>query len=82
MQRIYLSGPMTGRKDFNYPVFNAEAARVAHLATQSRILPSPNHSRARVGALHTCCDSPGADLRRCGVPARLARLASVQRRQF
>lgn len=31
MQRIYLSGPMTGLKDFNYPAFNAEAARLREL---------------------------------------------------
>lgn len=31
MQRIYLSGPMTGLKDFNYPAFNAEAARLRAL---------------------------------------------------
>jgi hypothetical protein len=31
MKRIYLSGPMTGLKDFNYPAFNAEAARLREL---------------------------------------------------
>lgn len=30
-QRIYLSGPMTGLPDFNYPAFNAEAARLRAL---------------------------------------------------
>lgn len=29
--RIYLSGPMTGIKDFNYPAFNAEASRLRAL---------------------------------------------------
>jgi hypothetical protein len=31
MQRIYLSGPMTGLTDYNYPAFNAEAARLRAL---------------------------------------------------
>lgn len=31
MTRIYLSGPMTGLPDFNYPAFNAEAARLRSL---------------------------------------------------
>ncbi|KRV74533.1 DUF4406 domain-containing protein [Pseudomonas citronellolis] len=30
-QRIYLAGPMTGYRDFNYPAFNAEAARLRQL---------------------------------------------------
>ncbi len=29
--RLYISGPMTGIKDFNYPAFNAEAARLRAL---------------------------------------------------
>ena len=28
MRRIYIAGPMTGLPDFNYPAFNAEAARL------------------------------------------------------
>ncbi|CAE6905944.1 MULTISPECIES: DUF4406 domain-containing protein [Pseudomonas] len=31
MQRIYLSGPMTGCPDFNYPAFHAEADRLRSL---------------------------------------------------
>jgi hypothetical protein len=31
MQRIYLSGPMTGLPDYNYPAFNAETARLRAL---------------------------------------------------
>jgi hypothetical protein len=31
MQRIYLSGPMTGLPDYNDPAFNAEAARIRAL---------------------------------------------------
>lgn len=29
--RIYIAGPMTGLPDFNYPAFNAEAARLRAL---------------------------------------------------
>lgn len=31
MQRIYLSGPMTGHADLNFPAFNAEAHRLRNL---------------------------------------------------
>lgn len=31
MKRVYLSGPMTGIPDFNFPAFNAEAARLRAL---------------------------------------------------
>lgn len=31
MKRIYLSGPMTGIVDFNFPAFNAEAKRLRGL---------------------------------------------------
>ncbi|WAX22827.1 hypothetical protein MAJJADAN_00065 [Pseudomonas phage Amjad_SA] len=31
MKRVYISGPMTGLPDFNYPAFNAEAARLRAL---------------------------------------------------
>lgn len=30
-QRVYIAGPMTGLPDFNYPAFNAEAARLRKL---------------------------------------------------
>ncbi len=31
MKRIYIAGPMTGLPDFNFPRFNAEAARLRAL---------------------------------------------------
>lgn len=31
MKRIYISGPMTGLPDFNYPAFHSEAARLRQL---------------------------------------------------
>lgn len=31
MKRLYLAGPMSGLPDFNYPAFNAEAARLRAL---------------------------------------------------
>ena len=31
MKRIYISGPMTGMPDFNFPAFHAEAARLRGL---------------------------------------------------
>lgn len=31
MKRIYLCGPMSGIKDFNYPAFNAAAARLREI---------------------------------------------------
>jgi hypothetical protein len=34
MKRIYISGPMTGIEDFNFPAFNAEAKRLKSLGYQ------------------------------------------------
>lgn len=31
MKRLYLAGPMTGLAEYNYPAFNAEAARLRAL---------------------------------------------------
>jgi hypothetical protein len=31
MKRIYIAGPMSGIEDFNFPAFNAEAARLRDL---------------------------------------------------
>lgn len=34
MKRIYLSGPMTGKPEFNFPAFDREAARIRELGYQ------------------------------------------------
>lgn len=34
MRRCYIAGPMTGLKDLNFPVFNAEAARLRSLGLE------------------------------------------------
>lgn len=45
MKRIYLSGPMTGLPDFNYPAFNAEAARLRALGYEV-VNPAENPPQA------------------------------------
>ncbi len=45
MKRIYLSGPMTGLPDFNYPAFNAEAARLRALGYEV-VNPAENPEQA------------------------------------
>jgi hypothetical protein len=46
MKRIYLSGPMTGLPDYNYPAFNAEAAR---LRTLGYTIENPAENPAQPG---------------------------------
>lgn len=62
MQRIYLSGPMTGLPNFNYPRFHLEAARLRALGYEvvnPAELNEPADSRAAcmrrdIQALMTC----------------------------
>ena len=63
MQRIYLSGPMTGLPDLNFPTFNAEALRLRALGydvvNPAEINPDDSKSwsecmRADVRALCDC----------------------------
>lgn len=48
MKRIYISGPMTGMPDLNFPAFHAEAARLSALGYQvvnpAEINPDPGMS--------------------------------------
>lgn len=63
MTRVYLSGPMTGYQDLNFPVFNAEAARLRALGHEvinpAEINPDSTKSwrecmRADIKALCDC----------------------------
>ena len=63
MKRIYLCGPMTGIKDFNYPAFNAEAARLRALGYEvvnpaevvtDKSTPWVMAMRADIAELMTC----------------------------
>lgn len=46
MKRIYLSGPMTGLPDYNYPAVNTEAARLRALGYTAEN-PAENPAPAR-----------------------------------
>jgi len=63
MKRIYLCGPMTGIKDFNYPAFNAEAVRLRALGYEvvnpaevvtDKSTPWATAMRATITELMTC----------------------------
>lgn len=62
-RRVYLAGPMTGLPDFNYPAFNAEAARLRALgyhvenpAENQKPVPETweNYLRAALRQMLTC----------------------------
>ena len=63
MTRIYISGPMTGLPDLNFPAFHAEAARLRALGYEvvnpAEINPDPTTHRhdclkRDIAALLTC----------------------------
>lgn len=63
MIRIYLSGPMTGLPEYNFPAFNAEAARLRALGydvvNPAELNPEPGKAwhecmRADIRELMTC----------------------------
>lgn len=63
MKRIYIAGPMTGYPDFNYPAFNAEAARLRALGWEvenpaENPVPNPetweNYLRQALRQMLTC----------------------------
>ena len=60
MKRIYLSGPMTGHPEFNYPAFHAEAARIRALGHD---VVNPAEISAEAGEGATWTDYLRADLR-------------------
>jgi hypothetical protein len=61
--RIYLSGPMSGIEDFNFPAFNAEATRLRakglHIVSPAEVNPDTTMTweqclRADIKALCDC----------------------------
>lgn len=63
MKRVYISGPMTGFADFNFPAFNAEAARLRAMGLDvvnpAELNPEPGATweqcmRKDIAALMTC----------------------------
>lgn len=63
MKRIYIAGPMTGHANFNYPAFNAEAARLRalgyHVENPAENPPPPCNSwlgfmRIAIAQMVTC----------------------------
>ena len=63
MKRVYIAGPMTGLPDFNFPAFNAEAARLRALGwevenpAENRTPPSGewiDYMRLALPQLMTC----------------------------
>ncbi len=63
MKRVYISGPMTGFADFNFPAFNVEAARLRAMGLDVvnpvELNPQPVASweqcmRNDIAALMTC----------------------------
>lgn len=83
--RIYIAGPMSGRHEFNFPAFHAEAARLrdmGHTVLNPAENPQPpcnsweGYMRMAVAQLVTCdviCLLPGwADSRGALIERRLA----------
>lgn len=85
MKRIYLSGPMTGRPDFNFPAFHAAAdvlrSKGLEVANPAEIEPEGEKTwascmRADLKAMLDCCTVallPGwEDSKGANIEARLA----------
>ena len=85
MKRVYLSGPMSGRPEFNFPAFHAAAsalrAKGFEVANPAEIEPTgektwANCMKADIKALCDCCTVallPGwEDSKGANIEARLA----------
>ena len=85
MKRIYLSGPMTGRPEFNFPAFHAAASELRSrgmaVVNPAEIEPTgektwANCMKADIKALCDCCTVallPGwEDSKGANIEARLA----------
>lgn len=62
MKTIYLSGPMTGYPDFNYPAFNEEAARLRKLGYD---VINPAELNSSDVTWHQCLRKDIAELVQC-----------------
>jgi hypothetical protein len=69
MKRIYISGPMTGLPDLNFPAFNAEANRLRALGydvvNPAEINPEPGKS------FHECLRTDLREMLTCDTVALL-----------
>jgi hypothetical protein len=66
--KIYLSGPMTGYEDFNYPAFNDESARLRALGYT---VVNPAELNPSTMPWHECLRNDIAHLVRCDAIALL-----------
>ncbi|MCE5182333.1 MAG: DUF4406 domain-containing protein [Betaproteobacteria bacterium] len=69
MKRIYISGPMTGLPEFNFPAFNAEADRLRSLGYEVINPAEINHESA--DDWHGCLRKDLASLLTCDTLALL-----------
>lgn len=68
-RRIYISGPMTGRPDLNFPAFNAEAARLRALGHE--VLNPAEINSEHSKSWHACLRADVAALVTCDLVALL-----------
>ncbi len=63
MKRVYISGPMTGMPDFNFPAFNAEAARLRSLGYE--VVNPAEINQVTQGEWHECLRRDIVELMSC-----------------
>lgn len=60
--KVYLSGPMTGYKDHNFPAFNIEAQRLRNLGYK---VTNPVEVNPGVYSWHECLRNDVSELTKC-----------------